>query len=106
MDCKCSRRQLSITFSRAIRDGQQMLALSMVPTCLGRIRKKISWGVLQDDGSCSCENTCRCSDCRCPSSKAGRRRKSCCSCCPAGCTNCANGCVCKGNPSDKCSYCS
>nr|Q6J1T3.1 RecName: Full=Metallothionein; Short=MT [Scyliorhinus torazame]AAT35554.1 metallothionein [Scyliorhinus torazame] len=58
------------------------------------------------DGSCSCENTCRCSDCRCPTSKAGRCQKSCCSCCPAGCTNCANGCVCKGKASDKCSCCS
>ncbi|XP_067831932.1 metallothionein [Heptranchias perlo] len=58
------------------------------------------------DGSCSCENTCRYSDCRCPTSKAGRCQKSCCSCCPAGCTNCANGCVCKGKTSDKCSCCS
>lgn len=29
----------------------------------------------------------------------------CCSCCPASCSNCAKGCVCKEPTSSKCSCC-
>ncbi|KAF4010708.1 hypothetical protein G4228_001907 [Cervus hanglu yarkandensis] len=50
-------------------------------------------------GSCSCDGSCSCRACRCPSCK-----KSCCPCCPVGCAKCAQGCVCKG-ALDKCSRC-
>uniref|UniRef100_A0A8C0AMJ4 Metallothionein n=1 Tax=Buteo japonicus TaxID=224669 RepID=A0A8C0AMJ4_9AVES len=50
--------------------------------------------------SCSCAGSCKCKNCRCRSC-----RKSCCSCCPASCSNCAKGCVCKEPASSKCSCC-
>ncbi|XP_062923484.1 keratin-associated protein 5-8-like [Mobula hypostoma] len=50
-------------------------------------------------GSCSCGDNCKCQNCKCTSCK-----KSCCACCPVGCSKCAQGCVCKGQ-ADKCSCC-
>ncbi|CAM5087783.1 unnamed protein product [Eretmochelys imbricata] len=52
-------------------------------------------------GSCTCPDSCQCTNCRCTSCK-----KSCCSCCPAGCNNCAKSCVCKAPACRKCSCCS
>ncbi|XP_037585241.1 metallothionein-1-like [Cebus imitator] len=49
-------------------------------------------------GSCTCTSSCKCRY-TCTS-----YRKSCCSCCPVGCANCAQGRICKG-ASDKCSCC-
>ncbi|XP_032641613.1 metallothionein-1 [Chelonoidis abingdonii] len=51
-------------------------------------------------GTCTCGNNCKCTNCKCTSC-----RKSCCSCCPPGCAKCAQGCICKGQPSTKCSCC-
>uniref|UniRef100_A0A8C8SA54 Metallothionein n=1 Tax=Pelusios castaneus TaxID=367368 RepID=A0A8C8SA54_9SAUR len=51
-------------------------------------------------GTCTCGNNCKCTNCKCTSC-----RKSCCSCCPPGCVKCAQGCICKGQPSTKCSCC-
>ncbi|KAG8563270.1 hypothetical protein GDO81_015994 [Engystomops pustulosus] len=50
-------------------------------------------------GSCTCGDSCKCKDCKCKSCK-----KSCCSCCPADCSKCSQGCECaKG--CDSCSCC-
>nr|XP_060644380.1 metallothionein-1-like [Anolis sagrei ordinatus] len=51
-------------------------------------------------GACTCGNNCQCKNCKCKTCK-----KSCCSCCPVGCSKCAQGCICKGPPSSKCSCC-
>ncbi|XP_067425676.1 metallothionein-1-like [Emydura macquarii macquarii] len=51
-------------------------------------------------GTCTRGNNCKCTHCKCTSC-----RKSCCSCCPPGRVKCAQGRICKGQPSTKCSCC-
>nr|XP_008106734.1 PREDICTED: LOW QUALITY PROTEIN: metallothionein-1-like [Anolis carolinensis] len=52
-------------------------------------------------GVCTCSSNFQCKHCKCKS-----YIKSCCSWpCLMGCSKCAQGCICKGPPLAKCSFC-